>query len=193
MAAVNQRVTPWRGLVVAVVSLLGGLALATLSRLAVGTPAAEAMVRVAVRTTKARVETCRERGPQELAALPAHLRAPLDCEVVAVDYRLTVVVDGTTRADVVLHHGGVRHSRPLIVDEALAVVPGRHQLEVSLRPELGDVPQAANAGLASKLAALPAYSLDQQVDLVAGRIALVTLGEGKLTLLPDIRDEALAR
>jgi hypothetical protein len=95
---------------------------------------------------------------------------------------LTVRVDGETWIDRHLTHRGVRHTRPLAVDEALEVPPGSRRVEIAFVPVLpgGLEVDATDPERAAKLraafAALPVPRLDQRVDFLAGRAALVFLG-----------------
>ena len=63
-------------------------ATALLARAPIGTPAAGSELRVALSTAHGRIEICRTPGEQELAALPAHMRAQRICEETAPDYLL---------------------------------------------------------------------------------------------------------
>jgi hypothetical protein len=167
-------------------ALVAGVALA--SRVEIGAPPRGAELRLALRAARARVEICRERSADELARLPAHLRAAEDCDELAIDYRLTVDIDRVRRLDRTVSHRGVRHTRPLAVEEDLEVSPGRHrvgahftpvrpaELEAS-RDEGDETATAADARLLAAFDALPAAGLVEEVDFTSGRALLVTLGE----------------
>jgi hypothetical protein len=168
--------------------LVAGVALA--SRVEIGAPPRRAELRLALRAARARLEICRARSADELARLPAHLRAAEDCDELAVDYRLTVDVDGVRRLDRTVSHRGVRHTRPLAVEEDLEVSPGRHRIEARFTPvrpaelessrrdeEQEDDEAAARARLLDAFDALAAPGLVEEVEFRSGRAVLVTLGE----------------
>ncbi len=169
----------------AALAIVAGVALA--SRAEMGEPARGAELRLALRAARARLEICRQRTAEELARLPAHLRAPEDCDEVAIDYRLVVEIDGERRLDQVVSHRGVRRTRPLAVEEAVAIPPGRHGLEVTFLPvrppELGETsanqPGEGHSGDSwlEAFRALPAPRLVGQVDFRSGRAVLVTLAD----------------
>jgi len=148
--------------------------IATLAHLPVGAPPEGAALRLALRTAAARVEVCRDRSAQELAALPAHMRQVRVCEETAVDYRLRVAIDGAVRLDRRVTHRGVRRTRPLVVDVDLPVAPGERLLEVEFLPV--DPPAEA-------VASLPAATFAARVDFAPGRIQLLALAaDGRLQL-----------
>jgi hypothetical protein len=166
------------------------LAVALASRARIGTPPRHAELRLALRAASARLEVCRDRTAEELAALPAHLRQLQDCDEQAIDYRLVVQIDDRPGRDRLVSHSGVRHTRPLAIESAFEVSPGRHRVRVAFEPvrpaDLGSasVDEAAAGRLLAAFRALPAPRLDETVDFAAGRAALVTLAEdGSLRLL----------
>ena len=184
----------------AALGLVVGVALG--SRLEVGSTPSTAELRLALHAADARIELCRERSDAELAELPAHFRAKRVCEELAVDYRLTVEIDGERRLERVVAHRGVRRTRPLAVDESLSVPPGFHRVSVSFEPiplELAhrsrphdegseehrrekatevEIEFGADDGrIAEAFGALPAPRLETEIDFVAGRAELVTLDE----------------
>jgi hypothetical protein len=141
-------------------------AIAAIAHLPVGEPAPGSALRLALRTAAARVEVCRDRTAAELAALPAHMRQVRVCTETAVDYRLTVALDGVSRLDRRVEHRGVRRTRPLAVDAELPVSAGHHRVEVDFLPI--DPPAEAAA-------TLPAPRFDAEVDFAAGRVVLLSL------------------
>lgn len=157
-------------------------AVAAIAHLPVGEPASGSALRLALRTAAARVEVCRDRTAAELAALPAHMRQVRICTETAVDYRLTVAVDGAARLDRRVEHRGVRRTRPLAVDAELPVAAGRHRVTVDFLPI--DPPAEAAA-------TLPAPRFDAEVDFAAGRVVLLSLGaKGELGVLGASIDAA---
>lgn len=144
-------------------------AIAAIAHLPVGEPAPGSALRLALRTAAARVEVCRDRTAAELAALPAHMRQPRVCTETAVDYRLTVAIDGAARLDRRVEHRGVRRTRPLAVDAELPLPAGRHRVTVDFLPI--DPPAGAAA-------TLPAPRFDAEIDFAPGRVALLSLTAG---------------
>ena len=69
-------------------------AVAWCSDVPVGDPSADGALRLSWRA-RARVERCRDRSPQELERLPAHLRQTRDCRNVPIDYHLALTIDDT--------------------------------------------------------------------------------------------------
>ncbi len=158
-------------------------ALSTLAHLPVGAPPEGAALRLALRTAAARVEICRDRTADELAALPAHMRQARVCEETAIDYRLRVAIDGDVVLDRRVTHRGVRRTRPLVVDVDLPVAPGGRLLEVEFLPV---DPPADAAG------SLPAATFAESVDFAPGRIRLLALeADGRLRLRAGAASEAV--
>jgi len=150
-------------LAVAVAAMAG---IGAIAHLPLGAEPQEGALRIALRTSLGQVEVCRDRTAVELEALPVHMRQPRVCEVRTVDYRLRVAIDGQTRVDRTVRHHGVRHNRPLVVDELLRVTPGAHQVDVRFEP-VGDA--GADAG------ELPRAIRGEDVAFAPGRIRLLTL------------------
>jgi hypothetical protein len=181
----------------AAAALLAGIAL--LSRLPMGRTTGDSELRLALRTAAARIEICRDRTKEELAALPAHERAPRICDETPVDYRLTVTIDGEPRLERSIHHRGVRRSRPLAVDEVLRVTPGARRVEVRFEPELAELREAREESgegesggkveherFAAELEKLASPALAEVVEFEAGRARLLRIGEsGALEVAPD--------
>ena len=160
--------TLWRPALQLAVALGILLGVEALAHLPLGRPAEGAAIRLAVRTAAGKIEICRDVSPEELAQLPIHMRQPRLCEEQPVAYRLTMAVDGQEVHAVHADRRGMRGDRPLVIDELVAIPAGRHDLFVSLEPE---VPPGTAAAVA---AGLPRGTLRQTVELPAGRIALVT-------------------
>jgi hypothetical protein len=159
----------WQGALTAAVIAL----VVVLGQLPMGRPSGEATVRLALRTVQGRIEVCRELSEAEVANLPQHMRRGETCEQTPVVYRLKVALDGVALVDERVEPGGLRRDRPHIVDRQIQSTPGRKRLEVSFEPELevdGAVPEA--------LSEVPAYRLDEELDLAEDRIALVLLDDG---------------
>lgn len=150
----------------------------------IGEPATEAALRLALRTVGTRVEACRERSAAELAALPAHMRAPRVCERYALAYRLQAAVDGKPVVDTQVEPAGVRHDRPVGLDVQVPLAPGVHELDVRFAPV---PPPEAKDGypveLQRALEHAHRYTLATTVAAAAGRIVLITLDRDADTLM----------
>jgi len=150
---------------VALALLLGVQALA---HLPLGAPPEGAAIRLAVRTSAGKLEICRDVPAEELAQLPIHMRQSRICEVQPVAYRLTLSVDGMPLRAIHAERRGMRSDRALVIDDLVPVAAGRRALVVALEPEVP--PGTPEAGAA----VLPRGELRQTIELLPGRIALVT-------------------
>ena len=158
-------------------------AVGALAHVPLGEPDREGALRIDLRTQRAKVEICAERDAAELAALPAHMRQARDCRETAVDYRLRVSVDGVARVDRRLGHRGVRRNRPLVAGELVRLEPGARAVEVELAPI---PPEGALGDAATAIAALPTYRFAERLEIVAGRVEIVSLEGATLRRLPPL-------
>jgi hypothetical protein len=156
------------------------LAIGRIAHLEIGQPPTDAGLRLSLRTALARIEVCRDRSPEELAALPAHMRQPRLCRETAINYRLKVLVDGNERLARIVTHRGIRRTRPLVVDELLTLPPGQHDLAVTFQAVPHAEESAASGGIPT--GALPDYALERSVRFETGRIRLLRLEAGVLVI-----------
>jgi len=136
----------------------------------------EALLRLSWRTIGIRIEECRRRTEEELAALAAHMRTPEVCTGRQAEYALSVVVDGDTVVQDTLIPAGARRDRPIYVFEDVPLVPGQYHVAVdfeALLPE-GYDPEGRPVS----------FSWEGEVALTSGRIALITLDEAGTGLAP---------
>ncbi len=154
--------------------------IAALGQIPFGEVPPQAYLRLALRTTQARVEICRDRTPAELEALAVHMRRPRACEWHVIPHRLHVRLDGETVLDRVLEPRGARNDRPLVFDQRIALEPGAARLAISFAP-VESAADGASAELAEVLALAERHELEQPVQLRAGRIILVRL-DGNLVI-----------
>lgn len=138
--------------------------LVALAHVRLSDPLEGAVLRVAVRTTAGTSLRCRRLDDAELAALPPHMRRAEVCETRATPYRLRVTVNDARRLDRVYRAAGLRGDRPLTIDEAFAMTPGRHRVRVRLAPTEGEGASGP-----------PAYTFDAPVELPEGRVRLLAL------------------
>lgn len=138
----------------------------------------EAWLRIAIGAKPERLERCRELSPEELAARPAHMRQPVECQGHTATYRLAIGVDGELRLERRLRGGGLRHDRLVSVLEEFAIPAGTHQLRVELaRIESPDslAPSRVEAERHARQAPLPErLLLAETVTVAAGQVGIVT-------------------
>jgi ferredoxin len=103
-----------------------------------GSDADHAVLRLGWRLPGQVRERCRDLTPDELAARPVHMRRTRECVREALAYELTASVDGRVIARKRVRPPGVRHDRPLSVEEEFDVHPGAHALTVTFGPETAD-------------------------------------------------------
>jgi hypothetical protein len=127
----------------------------------------EAGIRLSWRTVSEPVSECRTPTPEELAALPPHMRMQQICERQHVPFRLRVAIDGERVRDVLLHPRGARGDRPLYVFEELRVAPGTHRIEVGFQEEREEEVGSARAPVT--------LVLDTTLELAPRDVALVRL------------------
>jgi hypothetical protein len=93
--------------------------------------AERSVLRLSWRARGERLESCRRATPEELAAVPAHMRQEVICEGARVaPYRLRIAVDGQALEDGTAPGSGVPGDRPIYVLRQFEVEPGPHRLEV---------------------------------------------------------------
>lgn len=138
--------------------------IAGLSRAPYSPPEADAAVlRMSWRMTVQARENCRTRTPEELAALPAHMRSPEVCQADDASYALMTRIDSAPVDTAHLIRGGVKEDRPLFVLDERALEPGEHRVRVELH--------RITAGERDSIL----VSLDTLLEMEAGRVRLVTL------------------
>lgn len=152
-------------------------AVESLGRAEIGQDASQGAIRVALRSARARIETCRERTAEELERLPAHMRTPRACEEVAVDYRLSLDVDGRQEFTGVLSHSGLRRTRPLVFDRLVRLEAGERLVRIELEPVAPLVPL-----LGEQAEELPRVDWRGTVTVEPGRIALLEVGHRTVAL-----------
>ena len=143
----------------------------------------DAVLRLAWSARPERIENCRPRSAEELAALPPHMRQPLVCEGVAAQYRLTVRRAGAIVADQVVRGGGLRHDRRLYVFREIALPPGEIALEIRfdrLDPESSN---RSTEPAPSTSAVPPHLSLEQRLRVGPREVVLITYDSERRTLV----------
>lgn len=173
MSAIGRHTV--RGLV----SLLLMGVVIVLGQVPMGQPTGRAVVRLALRSTQAKSEVCRDRTAEELEALPIHMREPRVCDVYAPAFRLSMTVDGERLIDRLVEPGGLKGDRPLILTEEVSLPPGEVRLAVNWVPDVEEPPPVL---FRKALADLPRFELEEDVELVADRVTLIELDDASDTL-----------
>ncbi|HEX7117967.1 MAG TPA: hypothetical protein VF212_04230 [Longimicrobiales bacterium] len=156
------------------------LALGALTRAPYGIEEAQqAVIRLSWRARGVRVRQCRTLTPQEVEALPVHMRRERVCEGGIAPYRLRVALDEKVLESSVVSAAGAREDRPLYVYREVRVAPGRHRLSIDfLREETAETdPEAVPASTPARL------TLDADLSLGAGQVALVTFDPKRRALV----------
>jgi hypothetical protein len=126
-------------------------------------PEDEAAIRLSWRAVGEPIERCRVVTPEELEALPPHMRQREICERRLAPFRLRVSLDGADVADEEVFPSGARGDRPTYVFRELRVAPGSHHLKVqfqALHPEGAPPPP-------------PPLQLERTLELGPRAVALV--------------------
>ena len=144
------------------------LALGALSRFPY-TPAdaGSGVLRLSWRVRGERVTECRRLTPEELEALPLHMRRPEACEGRIAPYRLRVTIDGSVVEDTLIGAAGAREDRPIYVLRDFPLSPGTHAVDVAFAREGAPVP----------------LTLDTVVAIRPGRVSLVTFDPDRNALV----------
>jgi ferredoxin len=129
------------------------------------TPAAASpehgILRLNWRLTGQRERSAIARTPDELAALPAHMRTPFVMQDEPVPYQLSAQLNGKPLLDRTVESGGFRNDGPLYVLEDVELPPGSHALLLRFAPAN---PRHTNA---------VALTFRDTVDVQPGRITLI--------------------
>ena len=127
----------------------------------------DALLRLSWRVAGVAIEECHTLTPEELEALPAHMRRSEVCTGRNAEYLLRVQVDAELLVQDTIRPAGARRDRPLYVFRDLPLLPGVRDVRVSFDAivppgfEEGDQPLS--------------YDWSGSVTLASGEIALLTL------------------
>ncbi len=134
-----------------------------------------ALVRLSWRLAGVTIEECRTLSPEELDALPAHMRRPEVCTGSTAAYALTVDVDGRRLLGDTVRGAGARRDRPLYVLYDVPVAPGAHDVRVGFEAILPPGVEPEDRPLS--------FGWADRVELESGQIALITLDDAGTRLL----------
>ncbi len=81
-------------------------------------------------------EDCRERTPEELAALPAHMRKAKDCKRTRPPVRVEFSLDGRVLLARTFPATGIMKDGPSYAYETFPVPPGSHKIVVNMRDSI---------------------------------------------------------
>jgi hypothetical protein len=134
-------------------------------------------------------EECRARTPDELAALPAHMRSPEICEGHLISYRLTMRIDNGPPLTRTIVPAGAKGDRPIFVMQDQGLEPGEHDVEVAFEPirvdeedEAGDREDEAGDEEETTAARRPLH-FRSRIKVTRGQIVLITLSDDATTLV----------
>lgn len=127
-------------------------------------PADHALIRLSF--TVSGVRNCRDRTPEELAALPRNMRQAQVCDRRRAPVLVVMELDGVTVLDALLPAGGLAGSGPSRVYQRFEVPAGDHEIALRLRTD----PQATEdtATATRRVTLLPGQSLAIDYDAGAG-------------------------
>lgn len=133
------------------------------------------LLRVAFRARPERIEVCRDRTPEELAGVPAHMRQARVCDGVSATYRLEVELDERVVVAEVVHGGGLRRDRPIYVFREVPLPPGEVEIDVRFaRRE--PAPPAPPGAVPDSL------TLERRLHVAPRQVVLVTYDEERRTM-----------
>ena len=95
-------------------------------------PPDQALIRLSFSHGGQRPE-CRRRTPEELAALPPNMRAPMDCPRERLPVVVELLLDGAPLYRASLPPGGLSRDGPSRVHEGFPVAPGTYSMVARLR------------------------------------------------------------
>lgn len=151
--------------------------IAGLSRVPIGgAEPDEAVLRLSWRTLAVRVEECRRRTEEELAALAEHMRTPEVCTGGGADYELRVEVDQVELVRDTLVPAGARRDRPVFVFRDVDLAPGRYRVDVQFRALVPEGYEPENGGPLE-------YAWMGDVEVGSREIGLITLDPSGRTLV----------
>lgn len=137
-------------------------------------PQEDGVVRLSWRIRGEAAAACRPLSPEELEALPVHMRNPDACRQEGLAYRLQAWIDGEPVLDRTVHPSGARGDRPIYVFEEFPVAPGPTELRVDFAPVGADPTADPDPDRAGDLAAL--FPFGRTVTVDPRSVVLVTLG-----------------
>lgn len=147
-------------------------------RMAIGQDAQHGLLRLAWRTSGEKVRICKELSDAEKAKIPVHMRRDAGCVSRVMPYRLSVTVDGKLVENRAIEPAGIHGDRPLFVQAEMVRAPGPAAVHIDFAPDLTLLHEAVGTrDPAWEAAAAKAtrFTLDRNIDVRAGRIALVAL------------------
>ena len=95
----------------------------------------QGLLRLSFKHAGAFVADCRARTPEELAKLPAQLRAQMDCPRERSTVRVKVELDGTPLYDETFQPAGLRRDGAASGYRRLPIAAGEHRLKVQVNDD----------------------------------------------------------
>lgn len=171
-----------KGVLALIFTVLLALILARLSHDMIGKKVSHGEIRLYWRIAGQKNEICREYTQEELEKLAVHMRKKQVCEQKLLSYHLIFKANQKTLLDQKIHPTGLKHDRPLVVFESLALPPGHYQLDLSFIP-LSDQPLYMQRHMTEDAILPKSYRFFYDVDLAEGRILLLTLNSDQTKII----------
>ena len=144
------------------------------------------VLRLSWRLRGEKKEECRARTPEELAALPVHMRSPEVCTGHLVSYRMTLRIDDAAPIVKTFVPAGAKGDRPIFVMFDQPLTPGEHRVAIEFTPleesEDDDDDDDEDEDDDHDEQRVP-LRFDSRVHVTPGQIVLITMSEDATTLL----------
>src|SRR5688572_8366951 len=134
------------------------------------------VLRLSWRLRGEKKEECRARTPEELAALPVHMRSPEVCTGHLVSYRMTLRINDAPPIVKTFVPAGAKGDRPIFVMFDQPLTPGEHMVTIEFTP----IEEGENGDDDDQRVPL---RFDSRVHVTPGQIVLITVSEDATTLL----------
>ena len=166
-------------LLAVVVTVLVSAAIGFGSRAPYSPPGSDtSLLRLSWRLRGEKKEECRARTPEELAALPAHMRSPEVCVGHLVSYRMTLRIDDAPPIVKTFVPAGAKGDRPIFVMFDHQLKPGEHSIDIVFAPIAEDEGDGDSEGEGEG-----ALGFHARVRVTPGQIVLITMSEDATTLI----------
>jgi hypothetical protein len=177
-----------------VVTIVVSAAIGLGSRAPYSPPGSDTSVlRLSWRLRGEKKEECRARTPEELAALPVHMRSPEICVGHLVSYRMTLRVDDAPPVVKTFLPAGAKGDRPIFVMFDQPLTPGEHTIAIEFTPiDEDDEDEGEGEGEVEDEGEdeddehRKPLRFNSRVRVMPGQIVLITMSEDATTLQQKI-------
>lgn len=104
------------------------------SRKPMGADQSNSFIRLSMRVPRQTTKVCKKLTPNEVAKLPLHMRKEEECTLTSIKYKVSLELNSKSVLERQIHSQGVRHDKPMYVDEMLSVEPGQYNLKINFAP-----------------------------------------------------------